>query len=231
MTLCEPRSHAHLTADVRAHRKGNDLHKHPTPRDLSLALAWEFSEVLPGDFMRDRPSVRDKRFPVLGPRPNGPMTQPKENAGATGPYIYFVYAASGEIKYIGKADERTVLYRWIHPDARTGLHQWSHGTNSATKKATVEFIADEIRNGRTPVRLHFSSAAALRASLLKRSAALGIVQDEIQALPPTELIDRLEHYLIHALRPEWNVQRKRVPPVGPISKCGDFWVGAQPSAL
>jgi hypothetical protein len=207
------------------------LHKHPTPRELSLSLAWEFTEVLPGDFTRDRPSVRDKRFPVIGPQPSGPRTHPKENAGTPGPYIYFVYATSGEIKYIGKADERTVLYRWIRPDARTGLHQWSHGTTSATKKATVELIAEEIRNGRAPVRLWFSNVAVLRASLLKRSAALGMAPDEITALSSTELIDRLEHYLIHALRPEWNVQRKSAPPADPIARCGDFWTGAQPSAL
>lgn len=212
-------------------RPGEADLQHPTPRDLSLGLAWEFEEVLSGDFMRDRPSVREKRFPVLGPRPNGPTTKPKENAEAPGPYIYFVFAVSGEIKYIGKADERTVLYRWIRPDARTGLHQWSHGTNSATKKATVEFIADEIRAGRAPVRLYFSNAIALRASLAKRSAALGIAPDEVQALPSAEFIDRLEHYLIHALRPEWNIQRKSAPPAGPITRCGDFWNGPQSSAL
>jgi hypothetical protein len=207
------------------------LHKHPTPQDLSLSLAWEFTEVLPGDFMRNRPSVREKRFPVLGPRPSGPTTQPKENAGAIGPYIYFVFTASSEIKYIGKADERTVLYRWIRPDARTGLHQWSHGTNSVTKKATVEFIADEIRSGCAAVRLYFSNASALRASIVKRSAALGIAPDEIDALPSSKFIDHLEHYLIHALRPEWNVQRKNAPPTSPIARCGDFWNGPQSSAL
>lgn len=207
------------------------MSRHPTPRELSLSLAWEFTEVLPGDFVRDRPSVRDKRFPIIGPRPVGPMTQPNENAGAPGPYIYFVYDASGQIRYIGKANERTVLYRWIRPDARTGLHQWSHGTNSATKKATVEFIADEIRSGRVPVRLYFSNASVLRAAVLKRAAALGLPQEELRALPDTQLVDMLEHYLIHALRPDWNVSRKSVPPAGLIAKCGDFWVVPQANAL
>lgn len=186
--------------------------------------------MLPGDFVRDRPAVRDKRFPVIGPRPSGPTTQPMEGAGNPGPFIYFVYSASNEIKYIGKADERTVLYRWIRPDARTGLHQWSHGTNSAKKKATVEFIADEIRSHRGPVSLHYSSASALRAAVVRRSTALAIDAKELQSLSAADLIDCLEHYLIHALRPEWNVQRKRIPPTGPISQCGDFWVVSQASA-
>jgi hypothetical protein len=201
-----------------------NLSKQPTPHELSLSLAWEFTEVLAGDFMRDRPAVRGKRFPVISPRPSGPSTQPKENAGAPGPFIYFVYNSAREIKYIGKADERTVLYRWIRPDARTGAHQWSHGTNSAKKKSTIEFIAEEIRSGRSPVRLYFSDAGALKAAVLKRSIVLGIGQEELQTLPLTDLIDCLEHYLIHSLRPEWNVQRKSAPPAGPIATCGDFWV-------
>lgn len=142
-----------------------------------------------------------------------------------------MYDATGEIKYIGKADERTVLYRWIRPDARTGLHQWSHGTNSAKKKGTIEFISDEIRSGRTPVRLYFSNASLLRASVVKRSTVLGVASEELHALSATEFVDRLEHYLIHALRPEWNVQRKRAAPRGPIARCGDFWLIAQASAL
>ncbi len=187
--------------------------------------------MLPGDFQRDRPSVREKRFPVLGPRPSGPSTQPLENAAANGPFIYFVYGADNEIKYIGKADERTVLYRWIRPDARTGLHQWSHGTNSAKKTATVEFIAEEILAGRGPVRLYFSNAHSLRASVTKRASALGIAPTEIHALSATNFVDSLEHYLIHALQPKWNVQRKGAPPKGPITTCGDFWTEAGASAL
>lgn len=207
------------------------MRNHPSHKDLSLSLAWEFKEVLPGDFVRDRPSVRDKRFPILGPRPSGPSTQPHENAAASGPYIYFVYSSRGHIKYIGKADERTVLYRWIRPDERTGLHQWSHGTNSAKKKATIEFIADELRSGQAPVRLYFSNASSLRASVVKRAKTLGIVATELETLPATQFVDELEHYLIHALQPEWNVQRKSASPKGQLSKCGDFWVKVGPSAL
>lgn len=199
---------------------------HPQPSDLFLSLAWEFTEILPGDFVRDRPSVRDKRFPILGPRPTGPATQPRENRSAAGPYVYFVYGSEGVIKYIGKADERTVLYRWIRPDARTAAHQWSHGTNSAKKKATIEFIAEELRAGRVPVRLYFSNAAALRAAVVKRAGARGIDLEQLRALSPTGFIDELEHYLIHALQPEWNVQRKKAPPAGAMGRCGDFWVAA-----
>lgn len=207
------------------------MRNHPNPKDLSLSLAWEFTEVLAGDFVRDRASVRDKRFPVLGPRPLGPDTRPYENAAAPGPFIYFLYSSPGEIKYIGKADERTVLYRWIRPDARSGLHQWSHGTNSAKKRATVEFIAEELRVGRAPVRLYFSNANSLRASVINRAAMLRIAPTELNALSATQFVDTLEHYLIYSLQPEWNVQRKRTPPTGPIRQCGDFWVGASASVL
>ena len=195
-----------------------------SPTELGLSLAWEFTEVLPGDFSRDRPAVRDKRFPVLGPRPDGPSTQPRENAGAKGPFLYFVYGSSGDINYIGKADERTVLYRWIRPDGRTGLHQWSHGTNSATKKATIEFIAEELRSGRSPVRLYFSAAESLRSELARRAAVLPEQLTELNALSSVELIDQMEHYLIYKLQPVWNVQRRIRPPVGLISRCGDYWV-------
>jgi hypothetical protein len=197
---------------------------HPAPAVLSLSLAWEFSSVLLGDFQRDRPSVVHKRFPVLGPRPDaGLNTQPLENKSAPGPFIYFVYSATGEIKYIGKADEKTVLYRWIRPDKRTGVYQWSHGTNSATKRATTEQIASEIRAGRTPVRLYFANATLLRASVSKRAVALGIPPGEVHSVSAVDFVSALEHYLIHAFQPQWNSQRKSAPPEGFIKSCGDFW--------
>jgi hypothetical protein len=149
-----------------------------------------------------------------------------ENASAPGPFIYFVYSSHGEIKYIGKADERTVLYRWVRPDMRTGIHQWSHGTNSAKKRATVELIADEIRAGLGPVTLYFSNADLLRASITRRAASVGIVAQEVDSMDAGEFVDIFEHYLIHALQPAWNVQRKGSPPRGPVTMCGNFWAPA-----
>jgi hypothetical protein len=197
---------------------------HPAPAVLSLSLAWEFSNVLPGDFQRDRPSVAHKRFPVLGPGPNaGLNTQPLENKSAPGPFIYFVYSVTGEIKYIGKADEKTVLYRWIRPDKRTRLYQWSHGTNSATQTATIERIASEIRAGRTPVRLYFANATLLRSSALKRAAAVGRPPKEVHSISAVDFVSALEHFLIYTFQPEWNGQCKGAPPKGLINSCGDFW--------
>jgi hypothetical protein len=200
------------------------LRSYPSPKDLLLNLAWEFTEVIPGDFVRDRPLLRDKPFPIIGPQPTGADTKPIDNAGAQGPFIYFLFNSLGEIMYVGKADERTVLYRWIRPDARNGTYQWSHGTNSPTKKSTIEFISDELRAGRGPVRLHFSNITSLRGSVIKRAEMLGISLAELNTLSDKQFTNELEHFLIYSLQPELNIQRKKTPPVGLVSKCGDYWL-------
>ena len=198
--------------------------EHPTHATLSLSLAWEFTDILPGDFERARDAVAGKKFPILGPRPSdGSSTQPLENKSAKGPFIYAIYSSTGQIKYIGKTNEKTVLCRWVRPDKRTGLHQWSHGTTSATKKATIDYIADELRVGQKTVCLYFSNAVALRSLVVKRAAALGVSHQELAALSPSEFVYQLERFLIYTFQPPWNTQSKSNSPTGIISKCGNYW--------
>lgn len=117
-----------------------------------------------------------------------------------------------------------MLYRWIRPDKRNRAYQWSHGTNSATKKATTEYIADELRAGRKPVRLYFANAQALRSSVIKRAAATGVSAEELDTLSDSGFVAMLERFLIHRFQPAWNVQSKSRPPAGVLGACGAFWV-------
>lgn len=191
---------------------------------MSLSLAWEFKEVIPGDFIRNRPSVSDRRFPILGPQPKGRESVPLENAIAQGPYIYFVYSSLGEIVYIGKAYERTVLDRWARPDARNGIYQWSHGTNSKTKKSTIEFISEELLAGRGPVRLFFADIMSLRKLVFERAQELAVSIDELNMLSVKFFTDELEHFLIYYLQPNLNIKHKKTAPKSLVNKCGDYWL-------
>ncbi|EIC30300.1 hypothetical protein [Methylomicrobium album] len=198
--------------------------KHPSHSDLSFNLAWQFTDILPGSFERAREAVAGKKFPILGPRPDaGPSTQPLSNRNVKGPYLYAVYSQTGEIRYVGKALEKTVLYRWIRPDKRTGQHYWSHGTTSGTKKATIEFIAEELLAGCKPVALYFAGYSQLVSLVQKRATAVGINSQEIAAIPAEQFAEQLENYLIYTLQPPWNSRGKTSPPNGILAKCGDYW--------
>ena len=197
---------------------------HPTHEELSFSLAWEFSSVLTGYFERDRKAVAGRKYPIIGPLPtNGGNTLPINNKIALSPFLYAIYSRDGVIKYIGKATDQTVLYRWIRPDKLGSNHYWSHGTTSAKGISTIEKIADEINKGNSPVRLFFASFSTLMPLIKSRCEAKSIDSDEISGLKPKVLIKELEHYLTYMLQPAWNIQNKKKPPNSIMKECGDYW--------
>jgi hypothetical protein len=196
----------------------------PTPDMLTLKLAWKFSEILPGNFERDRKSVIGRKFPIIAPLPKtGSATLPLENSFASAPFLYFVYSSKCQIKYIGKSTEKNVLERWIRPEKSSGIKRWTHGT-TGKNKSTVEYIAEEIINGVVPVSLYFTNYEALLPQVLNRLYLLGICNSEIIAMSKEKFIEQLEHYLIYKFQPDWNVSKKNKSPSGVINNCGDYWI-------
>ena len=200
--------------------------KHPTHQELVFKLAWEFAAVLPGSFERDRNAVADRKYPIIGPLPdNAWNTLPIENKLARGPYLYSVYTQDGEIKYIGKATDETLLKRWIRPDKSKTKYFWTHGTTSAKAVSTVEKIANEISGSNGPVCLYFSNYSKLFPLVQQNCKTCCVDPSEIEAMSHEEFIKELEHYMTYTLQPSWNVQNKKKPPSSSIMKCGDYWKG------
>ena len=200
--------------------------KHPTHQELVFKLAWEFAAVLPGSFERDRNAVADRKYPIIGPLPdNARNTLPIENKLARGPYLYSVYTQDGEIKYIGKATDETVLMRWIRPDKSRNKYYWTHGTTSAKAVSTVEKIADEISNSNGPVRLYFANYSKLFTLVQQHCQDCSTDPSEIETMSQDEFIKELEHYMTYTLQPLWNIQNKNRPPTSSIMQCGDYWNG------
>lgn len=189
--------------------------KHPAPQQLALYLAWQFDTVLDGHLVRNREGLRDKKFPIIGPRPtHGPSTPLLDAGGGSGPYIYFVYKTDGSVAYVGKSKERTPLVRWIRPNSLTGTHEWTHGTNIVPSRrcpnpvATVERIAYEITQGRGPVQVYYCTERFLRQCVEQIQAEEGVDASRVLGLDAPSLVTELEQALILALDPEWNVDKK-----------------------
>ena len=198
--------------------------KHPTHRELVFKLAWEFTTVLPGSFERNREAVRGRKYPIIAPLPNNARkTLPIENSQVRGPYLYLVCIQNGEIKYIGKANDETVLMRWIRPVKSSYKYCWTHGTTSTTRVSTVEKIADEISNSNGPVRLYFANYSKLFTLVQNHCQDCSVDPSEIEAMSQEDFIEELEHYMTYTLQPLWNIKNKNKPPTSSIKKCGDYW--------
>lgn len=210
---------------LRMKSRGKMMAYYPTYKELSLNLAWEFTEILPGSIERNRKDSAGLEFPIIGPLPlAGYQTQAIENALAKPPYLYAVYNGVGDIKYIGVGTSKTlktVLQRWIRPDKNSGSHYWAHGTNK--KKATITAIAEDLAKGIKPIRLYFANYERLFPLVENRGNALGYDVREISELQPETFIDNLEQFMIHRMQPEWNIWGKRKLPVGPIAIYGNYW--------
>jgi hypothetical protein len=200
---------------------------YPTPEDLGLHLAWQFTEVLPGEFARDRAETRDKTFPIVGPLPNrGKETITLEGTGLVGPYLYVVFDRVGAIKYVGKATEEGLtspLERWIRPNREKTKWYWAHGTNKKRGKATVIWIAEALKGGRGPLSLYFSNYRHFVDRIRVRSEVIGEPFSALASLAPESFIKDVEHALTYKFQPEWNVQNKKLPPRSSITRCVDYW--------
>jgi hypothetical protein len=200
---------------------------HPSPKNLDMSLAWEFSEILPGTFERDRAKLAGRKFPIIGPLPDrGSDTRPKENKLASGPYIYAVYSAEAEILYVGKADEKTVLYRWIRPNGlNRNEYYWAHGTTTKDPKklSTVEKIYNLLEAGRGPITLHFSHYQSLKENVIRKFTEQGRSTEILLSMKAMDFIKELEHCMIYQLQPEWNIQGKKKKPITVVAEHGNYW--------
>jgi hypothetical protein len=154
---------------------------------LSTALAWEFTQLLPGSFRRNKADFAHHEYPILAPLPtHAARTLPKECAAMGGPFLYFVVDDTGAVCYVGKSEEKTVLKRWIRPGVGgPASHYWTH----STKGGGCTFkMAEGLRSGRR-YQLRFAS--------LRSAEAAG-------AVPAGVPLEQAERHLIAALKPLWN---------------------------
>ena len=192
-----------------------------------MNLAWEFREVLSGYFERDRAKMIGRKFPIIGPLPDrGPDTQPLKNKLSRGPYIYAVCSSGGEILYIGKADEKTVLYRWIRPDRRNkSKYYWAHGTTSPNpkKESTIEKISKLLETESGPITVQFANYKTLKSAVQERFETIGQDATVVENMKAMDFIKDLEHCMIFYLQPLWNTQGKKKQPTSIVSKHGEYW--------
>ena len=194
---------------------------------LGFKLAWRFTEVLPGEFERDRKEVIGVKFPILGPRPtHGKHTPPLEGKGLVGPYLYLVVDGAQTAKYVGIATESGLISpieRWIRPDKQGFTDHWAHGTNKRTGKATIAWVKDGLLTGLGPYSLYFSNHDHLTTAICTASAKQGGSSISLQQLSPKQFIIELEHSLIYALQPEWNTQKKKSLPPQSMAMAMRHW--------
>jgi hypothetical protein len=167
------------------------------PPDLSTHVAWRFESVLPGSFRRDKEDYADIDFPILAPLPpRNAATEPLEGAKTVGPFIYFVVDRDGEVKYVGKSKENTVIKRWVRPGlGGPATHYWTHTNKTA---GCVRRIANGIQSGRGPFHLRFIGTSTLPSPYMERFSSLH---------PNLELLERAEKGFMSMLEPAWNDPR------------------------
>lgn len=188
-------------------------------------LAWEFTEVLPGGFERNRPKWQGYKLPILGPVPDqGANTSPREGARIRGPFIYAVCDAADNILYLGKSQEKRITQRWIRPDRISGRHYWSHGTTgtpSPNCPKTIERIAAHIISCKGSIRVLFAGLVGLRAAVRDHMAGIGGDTGEFDGLTDESFVAELEALLLRELQPPWNSSQ---PPVKETFKRGArYW--------
>lgn len=164
------------------------------PSDLQTHLGWRFESVLPGTFRRNKKVFAHIDFPILAPLPHKrSATETIEGASLTGPFIYFVLDRAGEVCYVGKSKEKSVVKRWV----RLGIggpatHYWTHTNVTA---GCVRRIALGITEGRGPYQLRFVPVSAFPYSYVVRFASM---------YPGLEPLDQAERGAISILHPVWN---------------------------
>lgn len=164
------------------------------PSDFPTHLAWRFEHVLPGSFRRNKQDYADIDFPILGPLPvHQAATEPLEGKGLAGPFIYFVLDGHGQVHYVGKSKEKTVIKRWVRPGlGGPASHYWTH-TNR--KAGCVRKIAEGLQRGQGPFELRFMTVNDVPPHAVMRFSA---------AYPHLEPLEQLEKGCMSLLRPTWN---------------------------
>lgn len=166
------------------------------PQGFKTFLAWSFNEVLPGTFKRSKKEFAHLDYPILAPLPKlKTKTQPLEDCGCSGPFIYFVLDRTQRVCYIGKSKEANVIKRWVRPGlGGPASHYWTH---SITSGGSVFNIAKGLQAGDGPFSLRYSPLTEL---LPKYRSQFGISNGA-----STDIALRcMEAGLVTELSPLWN---------------------------
>ena len=166
------------------------------PQGLKTFLAWSFNEVLSGTFKRNKKQFSHLDYPILAPLPKlKTKTQPLEDCGCSGPFIYFVLDRTQRVCYIGKSKEANVIKRWVRPGiGGPASHYWTHSIPSG---GSVFNIAKGLTTGDGPFSLRYSPLSEL---MPKYGPRYGIPN---RASISTAL-KCLEAGLVNELSPPWN---------------------------
>lgn len=164
------------------------------PIDFKTHLAWRFESVLPGSFRRNKRDFAGIDFPIIGPLPcKNASTTPLEGRDSDGPFIYFVLDAAGNVHYVGKSKEKTVIKRWVRPGiGGPASHYWTHTNRSA---GCIRRIAEGLRSGHGAFELRFAGLSQLPPAYMAHFEA---------AYPDLEPLERAEKGCMSLLRPTWN---------------------------
>lgn len=159
-------------------------------------LAWQFSNVIPGTFKRNRPEFAHLDFPILSPLPtHAAKTKPIEQCPDSGPFIYFVHDGDGRVCYVGKSAEKCVIKRWVRPgNGGPSTHYWTHSISTG---GSVFNIAEGLRRNEGPFSLRYTSLSALLPSY---GSGFGISA----GMKPELALKYMEGGLIGLLLPTWN---------------------------
>lgn len=203
----------------------NQMKKHPLPMQLGFVLAWQFDEVLNGDWCDRKEGTK---YPIIGPIPcRGRHTQPKEGHSLEGPYIYALYDGGGAICYIGSAITAGLtspISDWVKGNHNRTRYYWSHGINRTSSTSTIVKIAEGINNARGTYCLYFLNHASLMPKLKAYAAIRGYNPAELDGWPPGKLIQAMAHALTFALQPTWNTSRKNKPAKAQIQQYSNYWL-------
>lgn len=175
--------------------KGHAMHTASTLVTKTY-LAWQFSNVIPGTFKRNKKQFAHLDYPILAPLPtNAGKTKPIEQCPAEGPFIYFVHDGAGRLCYIGKSKEKCVIKRWVRPGiGGSSEYYWTHSTASG---GNVFSIAEGLRRNEGPFSLRYTSLSAL---LPTYASMFSILADTDANLA----LQQMEQGLIGLLSPTWN---------------------------
>ena len=159
-------------------------------------LAWQFCDLIPGTFKRNKRQFAHLDYPILGPLPaNAAKTKPIEQCPAEGPFIYFVHDGIGQICYIGKSKEKCVIKRWVRPGlGGPSEYYWTHSTSSG---GNVFRIAEGLKSNAGPFSLRYTSLSSL---LPNYGPMFGISAGTDVDIA----LQRVEEGLIGLLSPKWN---------------------------
>lgn len=159
-------------------------------------LAWQFFNVIPGTFKRNKKQFAHLDYPILAPLPPlAAKTKPIEECSAEGPFIYFVHDGAGHLCYVGKSKEKTVIKRWVRPGiGGPSEYYWTHSTASG---GNVFNIAEGLRRNEGPFSLRYTPLSALIPAY---ASTFGISA----GLDTDAVLQCMEEGLIKMFSPKWN---------------------------